>query len=86
MVDKNEQVLAKALEIAHEIATQTSVVSNAMNKALLWHPKPTPQQQESLEAVTLYHLGASGEFSFYYVSNENFCSLLHLSCLNPTLY
>ncbi|TPX35797.1 hypothetical protein SmJEL517_g01898 [Synchytrium microbalum] len=61
LVDKNDQVLPKALEIAHEIARETSVVSNAVNKALLWHQKPTPQQQENLEAMALYHLGASAD-------------------------
>ena len=40
-----EEVLPKALEIAREIAQNTSAMSVALNKALLWHTQTQPDPQ-----------------------------------------
>ncbi len=55
------EVLPKALDIAREIATRTSAVSVALNKALLWHglSEPDPQSQHLIDSKCFYVMGQS---------------------------
>lgn len=54
-----DEVLAKAMAIAREIATKTSAVSVALNKALLWHglSEPDPQSQHLIDSKCFYWIG-----------------------------
>lgn len=56
-----EQVLSKAMSIAKEIAENTSAVSVALNKALLWHglSESDPQSVHLLDSKCVYWTGCS---------------------------
>ncbi len=54
-----EKVLQKAMEIAEEIVTNTSAISVALNKALLWHGlgEKDPQSAHLLDSRCFYWAG-----------------------------
>jgi enoyl-CoA hydratase/carnithine racemase len=54
-----EEVLPKAMAIAQEIAGQTSAVSVALSKALLWHglAEPDPQSMHLIDSRVFYWCG-----------------------------
>jgi enoyl-CoA hydratase/carnithine racemase len=54
-----EKVLPKALELAHEIADNTSATSIALSKALLWHglSDPDPQTAHLRDSKCIYWAG-----------------------------
>jgi enoyl-CoA hydratase/carnithine racemase len=54
-----DQVLSKAMEIAREIAENTSAVSVALNKALLWHGlgEQDPQSAHLVDSRCFYWAG-----------------------------
>ena len=54
-----EEVLEKAMEIATEIASHTSAISVALNKALLWHGlgEKDPQSAHLLDSRCFYWAG-----------------------------
>ncbi len=58
-----EEVLPKALEIAAEIANNTSAVSVALNKALLWHglEEKDPQSAHLLDSRCFYWVGTQAD-------------------------
>ncbi|KAI9020561.1 enoyl-CoA hydratase/isomerase family protein [Hyaloraphidium curvatum] len=45
-----KQVLAEALDLAHEIARENSEISMAMIKGLIWHPAESPEGQHLLDS------------------------------------
>ncbi|MBU0515245.1 MAG: enoyl-CoA hydratase/isomerase family protein [Proteobacteria bacterium] len=53
------EVLTKAMAIAREIVDNTSAVSVALNKALLWHglSEPDPQSQHLIDSKCFYWIG-----------------------------
>jgi enoyl-CoA hydratase/carnithine racemase len=51
-----EDVLPRALELAHEIATQTAPISVGASKRLLWLSAPTPERINELERDVHLHL------------------------------
>ncbi|KAJ3116412.1 hypothetical protein HK100_001078 [Physocladia obscura] len=57
--DTKEQLLTAAMKIAHEIATNTSSVSAAVTKALIWHGGKTAQEAHLLDSKALQFLGNS---------------------------
>ena len=54
-----DQVLPKAMELAREIAENTSAVSVALSKALLWHGlgAPDPQHAHLADSKCIYWMG-----------------------------
>jgi enoyl-CoA hydratase/carnithine racemase len=54
-----EQVLDKAMAIAHEIVENTSAVSVALAKALLWHgqTEPDPQSVHLIDSRCFFWMG-----------------------------
>ncbi|TPX31848.1 hypothetical protein SmJEL517_g04932 [Synchytrium microbalum] len=57
IVDKPEDVLPRALELAQEIAKENSMVSIALTKGLTWRGASTPEGQHLLDSRVLYHTG-----------------------------
>lgn len=55
LVDQAAQVLPTAMELAKEIATQTSVVSNALTKAMVWHAADSPEGQHLLDSKGVFY-------------------------------
>lgn len=51
-----DEVLPRALELAHEIATQTAPISVAASKRLLWMNAPEPETINTLERDIHLHL------------------------------
>jgi enoyl-CoA hydratase/carnithine racemase len=51
-----EQVLPRALELAHEIATHTAPISVGASKRLLWMHAPSPERVNELERDIHLHL------------------------------
>jgi enoyl-CoA hydratase/carnithine racemase len=51
-----DEVLPRALELAHEIATQTAPISVAASKRLLWMNAPEPETVNTLERDIHLHL------------------------------
>lgn len=53
--DTPEEVLPAAIDLAKRIAKNTSPLSSAFIKALVWHPMATPEEQTLLEGKMLAH-------------------------------
>lgn len=49
--------MAAALALAREIASNNSMVSMALTKALVWRPKATPEEQHLLDSKSIYTTG-----------------------------
>lgn len=56
-----EQVLPRALELAHEIATHTAPISVGASKRLLWMHVPSPDRVNELERDIHLHLMGSAD-------------------------
>ena len=58
-----DQVLPKAMEIAREIADNTSAVSVALAKALLWHgmAQPDPQHAHIIDSKCIFWAGRGAD-------------------------
>jgi enoyl-CoA hydratase/carnithine racemase len=58
-----DQVLAKAMEIAREIADNSSAVSVALSKALLWHGlgEDDPQSAHLIDSKCIHWTGAQAD-------------------------
>jgi len=56
-----DQVLPKAMELAREIADNTSAVSVALARALLWHGlgQPDPQHAHLIDSKAIFAMGRS---------------------------
>ncbi|KAF2218884.1 enoyl-CoA hydratase [Elsinoe ampelina] len=58
-LDKADQVLPRALEIAEEVASNTSVVSNAVMKDLMYRGPPSAEQTHLLDSKIIFDLFTS---------------------------
>jgi enoyl-CoA hydratase/carnithine racemase len=58
-----DQVLARAMDIAREIADNTSAVSVALSRALLWHGlgMPDPQQAHLIDSKCIFWAGRGAD-------------------------
>ena len=60
VVDRPEQVLVRAYEIAGRIAAQTSAVSSYLVKAMLFHGLDTPEETHLLDSRLMAELYQNG--------------------------
>lgn len=57
LLPTRDAVLPAALSLAHEIASSTSAISAATNKALVWRGLSTPEEQHLLDSRAMHVLG-----------------------------
>ncbi|TPX37772.1 hypothetical protein SeMB42_g06889 [Synchytrium endobioticum] len=59
VLDNQEDVVPRALELAQEMASLNSSVSMAITKGLLWHGANSPEEQHLLDSKGMFSLGNS---------------------------
>ncbi|KAJ3216325.1 hypothetical protein HDU67_009676 [Dinochytrium kinnereticum] len=61
VLEKREDVLPSALALAKEIASNTSVISAAVSKALVWHGTESAEEQHLLDSKAMFALGNASD-------------------------
>ncbi|KAK8239165.1 enoyl-CoA hydratase/isomerase family protein [Phyllosticta capitalensis] len=61
MCERREDVKRRALEIADEVAKNTSTVSTALMRDLMWRDKGSAEEQHLLDSKILYELFSSND-------------------------
>ncbi|KAI9817139.1 MAG: hypothetical protein M1827_001251 [Pycnora praestabilis] len=56
LLETGERVLGRALEVAEEVAANTSVVSTALMREMMWRGPPTVEESHKLESRVLAEL------------------------------
>jgi enoyl-CoA hydratase/carnithine racemase len=59
VVEKQEDVLPTAMEMAKSIAANTSAISCAMVKSMIWRGYQTPEEQHLLDSKAIFELSQS---------------------------
>lgn len=77
LVEKTEQVLPEALKLAERIVKETSGISAAMIKALLWKGAETPEEQHLLDSKGWFRGNESDRLTTFWIGLIwiPFCSL-----------
>jgi enoyl-CoA hydratase/carnithine racemase len=60
-IDDVDKVLPAAMDLAKEIATETSVVSNALTKAMIWHASDSPEGQHLLDSKAVFYTRSNAD-------------------------
>ncbi|KAK2751035.1 hypothetical protein FQN57_000110 [Myotisia sp. PD_48] len=77
VLDTPEQTVARALELATEIAENTSTLSTTLNKELMWRGPGSPEETHLLDSKVIYGLfggtdNEEGVKSFFQKRKPNF--------------
>lgn len=59
LVDKQEDILPRALSLAETLVSQTSLLASYLNRELIWHNPGSAEATHLVDSPTLYHMFSS---------------------------
>jgi enoyl-CoA hydratase/carnithine racemase len=60
LIDKQEDVLPRALALAETLVSKTSLLASYLNRELIWHNPGSAEATHLVDSPTLYHMFNSG--------------------------
>lgn len=59
VIERQEDVLKRGLQLATNIADKTSIMASFLNRELMWRGKSTAEETHLLDSAVLYHMFAN---------------------------